>query len=176
MSLEGINRIHLAVEAFNRRDVDAILRWNHPNVVYQTAIASMEGGEGVYHGYEGVRQWTLDLDEAVEELHGDLEELYDLGDGRYLGAGRFQGRGRESGAEFDVPMAWVYLVEETEGEELLVRYEAYFEREKEGTAVPRARSLARGVNTPIAASATASDARDSGRKPEGLVVPAVVPN
>ena len=87
VSLEGMNRIRLAIKAFNRRDVDAMLRWNHPDVVYQTAIASMEGGGGVYHGHEGVRQWTQDLDEAVEDLRGELDELYDVGGGRYLGAG-----------------------------------------------------------------------------------------
>jgi ketosteroid isomerase-like protein len=122
MSEEGMERIRLAIEAFNRRDVDAILRWNHPDVVYQTAIASMEAEGGVYRGHEGVRQWSRDLDGEVEDLHGELDELYDLGDGRYLGAGRFQGRGKGTGAEFDVPMAWVYI---TEDDELLLRYEAY---------------------------------------------------
>jgi hypothetical protein len=45
------------------------------------------------------------------------------------GWGTFHGRGKGSGAEFDVPMAWVYIAEETE-DELLIRYEAYFDREK----------------------------------------------
>ena len=130
MSQEGVERIRLAIEAFNRRDVDAMLRGNHPDVVYQTAIASMEGEGGVYYGHEGVRQWSRDLDEAVEGLHGELDEIYDLGDGRYLGAGKFHGRGKGSGAEFDVPMAWVYVTEQSDDEELLVRYEAYFDREK----------------------------------------------
>jgi ketosteroid isomerase-like protein len=125
-----MERIRLAIDAFNRRDVDAMLRGNHPDVVYQTAIASMEGEGGVYHGHEGVRQWSRDLDEAVEDLHGELDEIYDLGDGRYLAAGTFHGRGKGSGAEFDVPMAWVYIAEQSDDEELLVRYEAYFEREK----------------------------------------------
>jgi ketosteroid isomerase-like protein len=84
----------------------------------------MEGEGGVYHGHEGVRQWRRDLDEEMDDLHGELDELYDLGEGRYLGAGRFRGRGKVSGAEFDVPMAWVYI---TEDDELLLRYEAYFE-------------------------------------------------
>ena len=94
---QGMDRIHLAVEAFNRRDVYAMLRWNHPEVVYQTAIASVGGEGGVYHGHEGVRQWSRDLDEAVDDLHGELDELYDLGDSRYLGAGRFRGRGKGRG-------------------------------------------------------------------------------
>jgi ketosteroid isomerase-like protein len=96
MSQEGTERIHRAVDAFNRRDVDALLEWNHPAIVYQTAIASMEGEGGVYHGHEGAREWLRDLDDALEELHGELDELYDLGDGRYLGAGRFHGRGRRA--------------------------------------------------------------------------------
>ena len=60
----------------------------------------------------------------MDDLHGELDELYDLREGRYLGAGRFRGRGKGSGAESDVPMAWVYI---TEDDELLLRYEAYFE-------------------------------------------------
>jgi ketosteroid isomerase-like protein len=126
MSQEGMERIRRAVDAFNRRDVDGLLEWNHPDIVYQTAIASMEGEGGVYHGHEGAREWLRDLDDAVEGLRGELDELYDLGDGRYLGAGRFHGRGRGSSAEFDVPVAWVYIAEG----DLLVRFEAYFEREK----------------------------------------------
>jgi len=126
VSQEGMERIRRAVDAFNRRDVDALLEWNHPDIVYQTAIASMEGEGGVYHGHEGAREWLRDLDDAVEDLHGELDELYDLGDGRYLGAGRFHGRGKGSSAEFDVPIAWVYIAEG----DLLVRFEAYFEREK----------------------------------------------
>ena len=43
VSQEGMERIRRAVDAFNRRDVDALLEWNHPDIVYQTAIASMEG-------------------------------------------------------------------------------------------------------------------------------------
>src|SRR5262245_53363109 len=125
-----MNRIPLAIEAFNRRDVDALLRLIHPDVVLKTAIASMEGEGGVYHGHEGVRQWSRDLDEVVEDLHGELNELYDLGDGRYLCAGRFHGRGKVSGTEFDTPMAWVYIAEQTDDDERFVRYEAYFEREQ----------------------------------------------
>src|SRR5215204_6158260 len=71
MSQKGMKRIRLGIEAFNRRDLDALLRWHHPNVVYQTAIASMEGEGGVYHGHEGIRQWSRDLDEAMEGLTGN---------------------------------------------------------------------------------------------------------
>jgi hypothetical protein len=33
MSQEGMERIRLGIEAFNRRDVDAMLRWSHRDVV-----------------------------------------------------------------------------------------------------------------------------------------------
>jgi ketosteroid isomerase-like protein len=118
-------RIRAAIEAFSRRDVEGILEGNHPDVVYQTAIAATEGDAGIYRGHDGVRQWCRDLDEMVDGLEGELKELHDVGDGRYLGAGRFRGRGKGSGAEFDAPMAWVYVIDE---EGLLRRYEAYFDR------------------------------------------------
>jgi ketosteroid isomerase-like protein len=126
MSQEDIDRIHSAVEAFARRDAEALLALGvHEDAEFKTLIASVEGGEaGIYRGHDGVRTWMRELDETMEDLGGEVTEVHDLGDGRYLAAGRFFGTGKGSGATFDVPLAWVYMTEDGK----LRRFEAHFER------------------------------------------------
>jgi ketosteroid isomerase-like protein len=120
---EDMENIRAGVEAFNRGDLEAINAGNADDVEFLTAITSVEGG-GVYRGHDGVRKWVSDLGESVEGLKGELDELHEVSADLYLGAGRFRGRGRESGAEFDMKMAWVYRFRNG----LQTRYEAYFDR------------------------------------------------
>ena len=127
MSQEVVDGIHAAVAAFGRRDADALLALNvREDAEFKTLIASVEGGEaGIYRGHDGLRRWMSELDETMDELGGEVTEVHELGDGRYLAAGRFYGKGKGSGATFDVPLAWVYIVD---AEEALIRFEAHFER------------------------------------------------
>jgi ketosteroid isomerase-like protein len=125
---EIVERIHAAVDAFARRDAETMISLGvREDAEFQTLIASVEGGEaGIYRGHDGLRRWMRELDETMEDLGGEVTEVHDLGDGRYLVAGRFFGKGKESGASFDVPLAWVYLTDEA-GD--LKRFEAHFDRE-----------------------------------------------
>jgi ketosteroid isomerase-like protein len=127
MAQEDVDRIYSAVDAFARRDAEALISLGvSEDAEFQTLIASVEGGEaGIYRGHDGLRRWMRELDETMEELGGEITEVHDLGDGRYLAAGRFFGKGRESGATFDVPLTWVYLVDDA-GD--LKRFEAHFDR------------------------------------------------
>lgn len=126
MSQQDIENIHAATEAFGRRDAEAVLSLGvHEDAEFKTLIASVEGGEaGVYRGHDGLRQWMRELDEQMEDLGGEVTEVHDLGEGRYLAAGRFFGTGKGSGARFDVPLAWVYVTDDG----LLKRFEAHFDR------------------------------------------------
>jgi ketosteroid isomerase-like protein len=126
MSQGDIERIKLALDAFAARDADALIALGiHPDAEFKTAIAATDVAGGVYKGEDGLRQWTRDLDEALEDLGGEFEEIHELDGGRYLLSGRFRGRGRGSGAEFDVQMYWVYVLEDG----LLKRFEAHFDQQ-----------------------------------------------
>jgi ketosteroid isomerase-like protein len=122
VSAEQEERIRAGVAAFSRGDVEAMLENHAPDVEYRTAITTVEGG--IYRGHEGVRQWLAELSEVVEDLDGHVDEIHEIDENRYLAAGRFRGRGKESGAQFDMEMAWVYRFREGQ----LIRYEAYFDR------------------------------------------------
>ena len=96
MSEENVEIVRRFHDAYAQGDFRTSMSCFDPDVEFSPP--SFQPGASIYHGHEGVRKWSRDLDEEVEELH-------DLGGGRYLGAGRFQGRRKGSGAEFDVPMA-----------------------------------------------------------------------
>jgi ketosteroid isomerase-like protein len=66
-----------ALEAVNRRDVDAVMSGFAPNAVYDTAPSGM----GVYEGHPAIRAFLKGYWECFDELSFELEEALDLGGG-----------------------------------------------------------------------------------------------
>src|SRR5512134_1265214 len=105
MSEENVEAFRRAVQAANRRDVEALLEEVDPEVEWHPGMAAQIGGEAtVYRGREGVRKLWRDLYSAFVEIHVEFPEIRDLGD-RVLGIGRISTRGKESGAETESPFA-----------------------------------------------------------------------
>jgi ketosteroid isomerase-like protein len=104
MSEENIESMTAVIEAFNRRDVEALKALLITDAEIVPIRAAMEGT--VYRGPDAVEQWFAAIDESWEELRVEIEEARDAGD-RVLGLGRIRGRGRESGAPIDVEAASV---------------------------------------------------------------------
>lgn len=94
-----------AVEAFNRRDVEALVTECHPEVEWQTALGAMEGV--VYHGHEGMRQWVHDIEENWEQMDAEVEGLFDTGE-RAVAVFRVRLRGLVSGAGADQRVVHVW--------------------------------------------------------------------
>jgi len=81
MSQEHVETFRRAIEAYNRRDIDAFLEAIDPEVELQGALqALLEGEAKVYRGHEGVRPWVRDIDEALAGIRLELPEIRDLGD------------------------------------------------------------------------------------------------
>jgi ketosteroid isomerase-like protein len=104
MSEENVESTRAVIEAFNRRDVEALKALLITDAEIVPIRAAMEGT--VYRGPDAAEQWFAAIDESWEELHVEIEEARDGGD-RVLGLGRIRGRGRESGAPIDVEAASV---------------------------------------------------------------------
>src|SRR5262245_40440719 len=79
MSQEIIELARRGVDAFNRRDVDAMLALTDPNVEYYSRIAELEGGEP-YRGHDGVRHWFDILMEIAPDYNSEIEEIRAIGD------------------------------------------------------------------------------------------------
>ena len=107
MSQEDVEAFKRAIEAYNRRDIDAFLEEIDSEVELQGALqALLESEAKVYRGHEGVRQWVRDIDEALADIRLELPEIRDLGD-RIVAIGWLRARGKASGAETESPFGCV---------------------------------------------------------------------
>ncbi len=102
MSQENVESMRAAVDAGNRRDVEALTALLAKDAEIVPMRAALDGT--VHRGPDAVAQWYAALDESWEGMEAEIESVRDLGD-RVLALGRFRARGRESGAVLDVE-AW----------------------------------------------------------------------
>jgi ketosteroid isomerase-like protein len=101
MSQANVEAFKRGNDAYNRRDVEALLAELDPEVAWHSAIlAPLEGEATVYRGHEGVRELIRELDEALAELQIEYSEVRDLGD-RIVAIGHVRTRGKASGAEIE---------------------------------------------------------------------------
>jgi ketosteroid isomerase-like protein len=78
MSQENVELVCRALDAFNRRDLDAFLALMDDDVVAVARAAAMEGGQ--YHGHDGIRRWWKDQLDVFPDFTVEVCEVRDLGD------------------------------------------------------------------------------------------------
>jgi ketosteroid isomerase-like protein len=125
MSQENVEAHNRAIEALNRRNIEAMLENFDSEVEWHPATQASFGGEPVYRGHEGVRALFRDFYAAFAELHIEPSEVRDLGD-RTLAIGRMRARGGGSGAETE--SSWGSLAEYRNGK--AVRIWTFLDREE----------------------------------------------
>jgi ketosteroid isomerase-like protein len=119
MSQANVEAFMRAVEANNRRDVDAFLEELDPEVEWHPGLPALLGGEAtVGRGHEGARALLRDVYEALAVFQLEISQVRELDD-RIVAIGRMHARGRESGAETESP--WNYLVRFKNGKATLIR-------------------------------------------------------
>jgi ketosteroid isomerase-like protein len=107
MSQENVEGFKRAIEAYNRRDVEALLDELDTEIEWRPVLPVVLGGdETVYRGHDGVRQLLRDLDEILAERHLDFSEIRDLGD-HVVATGSLRIRGKSSGVPTESPFSWV---------------------------------------------------------------------
>jgi ketosteroid isomerase-like protein len=105
MSQENVKLSLLAVDAWNRRDVEATIGLSDPEIVWYPALEGITEGR-TYRGHAGQRQYYKDLAEFSEESHSEYPEVHDLGE-QVLGLGHFSMR-FASGVELDQEVAFLH--------------------------------------------------------------------
>ena len=107
MSAENVETFKRGADAYNRRDVEALLQELHPRIEWRPLLPVLLGGEAaVYRGHEGARQGIRELEEAFTELRAEPVEFRDLGD-RVVAIGNLHGRGKESGVVTESSIVWL---------------------------------------------------------------------
>ena len=100
MSQKNVEIGMRAVEAFNSRDVDAVLHFYSPHAELRD-LANAPDQATALKGIDAIREaWTL-WTAAFDELRVDIEEWTDVGDA-VIAAAHWQGRGKASGMSIDV--------------------------------------------------------------------------
>ncbi|MFI5250507.1 MAG: nuclear transport factor 2 family protein [Gemmatimonadales bacterium] len=90
-------------EAVSRGDIEAALATLDPDIEFIPRRAAVQG---VYRGYEGMRQFFAENADNFDLYHVSYQEVRDLGD-RLIAFGTVHARGKESGAEVTTPTAMV---------------------------------------------------------------------
>ena len=110
MSQENVELVRRIWEASERRDTAAVFALYDPAIVWDFSHAAPVELRGLYHGYDGLRQFFRQWLEPFENFHVEAETFIDAGDSVVVGY-RQSGRGKASGAEVEMPVAWsVYRI------------------------------------------------------------------
>ena len=116
MSRENVEIVRRLYAAVARRDSETVLSIYHPEVEWDHTHndPGLTGlmGTSVWHGHEGIRQWSRDWYEAWEQVDASLEEVIDAGDEDVVAVLNYSGRGRTSGIEVSVRMGGVFTIKE----------------------------------------------------------------
>jgi ketosteroid isomerase-like protein len=124
MSEKNVELARRYRDAYNMRDIEAMLVCCDPNIEYHAAWPGV--APAVYHGHDGMRKWHRENDDAWgEELRAEREAAFDLGD-TLLAFYVLHARGQRSGVEVAMPAATVFTVRDG----LIVYMKTYTDREE----------------------------------------------
>jgi ketosteroid isomerase-like protein len=79
MSQVNVELAYRAIDAMNRRDIDAFLALLDPDVEFYSRIVELEGG-GPYQGHDGIRSWWESLFSISPDFRTEIEDVRDAGD------------------------------------------------------------------------------------------------
>jgi ketosteroid isomerase-like protein len=105
MARGKVEVVQLAIDAFNRRDLDALADLGTPDFEFAPYLGTLLEGN-VYRGPDAFRSYFEDADSAWQDIQVSLEDAREVGD-RVLLSGELRGRGRASGLDVRVALAWV---------------------------------------------------------------------
>jgi hypothetical protein len=93
-------------EAFNKRGVEGILTFIHPDFE-ATTPPDLASEPDTYRGLEGVRRWFSSFEEVMDEIRWDAREFRQVGD-RVVVEFTLRARGKTTGLDFgqDAVMVW----------------------------------------------------------------------
>ncbi len=104
---EDLQLARTFTEAFNARDLDAMLAVASPECVLVAIRSELEGD---FVGHAGLKRWAADYFDAIPDAHITVEELRAIDDNRMLLLGRQSGSAGTGGVPFDAPLAAVVTV------------------------------------------------------------------
>jgi ketosteroid isomerase-like protein len=126
MTESNVELTRHAIEAYNARDIEALIAYCDPSIEFYPAVPSAFAAVGgaVYHGHDGMRSWHRDYEDAWREIRLEPDAYCDLGQDTLVFF-VLRGRGRHSGVEVAMPIATVFRWRDG----LVVYFKGYADRE-----------------------------------------------
>ena len=106
MSQENVEIVKRVIDAFNRRDIDAIFECVNQDVEWFPAMPVTFGGG--LRGREGIESYVREVSDTWEEYRVVGQDFRDLGEDRVLVLSRVEGRGAGSGGLVDTEMGQMF--------------------------------------------------------------------
>jgi ketosteroid isomerase-like protein len=107
MSQANVEIVKRVIDAFNRRDVDAILQCVNPDLEWFPAIAVTVGGDAL-RGREGIESYVREISDTWREYRVVAQDFRVTGNEQVLVLSRVEARGAGSGGLVDEPMGQIY--------------------------------------------------------------------
>jgi uncharacterized protein len=104
MSEENVEIVRKLFEAVAQRDTATVLDLYDPEVEWDGSRhrwSEVLGAGKVWHGHEGLREWSSRYYEAWENLEDTIEELIDAGGDQVISIVTTRARGRGSGVDVE---------------------------------------------------------------------------
>lgn len=95
--------------AFNERDAEAMIADLDPDAELYPLRAQLEGK--AYRGHDGAREMLADLAEDWESMTIEIDELREAGEDQIVALCHLHSRARTSRVELDVPLAFLWRLE-----------------------------------------------------------------
>jgi len=105
MSRENLETVRRAFEAFNARNVDALVSLSTPDCEWVPFRAQLEGV--VYQGHDGIRRFVSDMDDDWENFRIDPADFHDRNE-RVAVVGHVSALGRGSSVQIESTAGFVF--------------------------------------------------------------------
>ena len=121
MSQENVETVRRGYELLNSRDIEAWIRFLHPDVEAHDLAGIPDAP--VRRGHDAMREWVADMDDLYVDAHYEPAEFIDAG--RFVVvAVHAKAQGRRGGVPLDIPMFHVCELEDGQTR----RFWAFFNR------------------------------------------------
>jgi ketosteroid isomerase-like protein len=127
---EDIERIRSGYAAWNTGDLGGVVEFMSEDVEIRPVLGDVVAAD-VFRGHEGVRRWFETIHATLEDFRAEIEDVREVGEGRYLVLLHFTGRGAASGA--DVTLDGAHIVRLQDG--ILTAIDGYQDRAEALAAV-----------------------------------------
>jgi ketosteroid isomerase-like protein len=109
MSRENVELVVSAFEIYSRGEIDAAIELLHPDIEW--VVAKEHPDARTVRGREAVAAYRREWDEMLDELRVEMDRIVDA-QGAVVLLGTVRGVGVGSGAEVEVPIAFVHTFQD----------------------------------------------------------------